>query len=150
LEPPICPSLHNLSPQETPSLPLSLLHLRQRLLRLRSRPALSTAVAMSRAMAMTALINKLTSRPFVFFGMFHPSPRERRRQRLTRCGTRLLAAAVPERSRQSRGLGQPPGAASATPLRITRPARFCTALCSSPCCSVFAIRLSCDASPETQ
>ena len=27
-------------------------------------------------MAMTALINKLTSRPFVFFGMFHPSPRE--------------------------------------------------------------------------
>src|SRR6516225_677171 len=36
----------------------------------------STAVAMSRAMAMTALINKLTSRPFVFFGMFHPSPRE--------------------------------------------------------------------------
>jgi hypothetical protein len=25
--------------------------------------------------------------------MFHPSPRERRRQRLTRCGTRLLAAA---------------------------------------------------------
>src|SRR5712671_3090509 len=74
-------------------------------------------------LAMTALINKLTSRPFVFFGMFHPSPRERRRQRLTRCGTRLLAAAVPERSRQSRGLGQPPGAASATPLRITRPAR---------------------------
>ena len=62
---------------------------------------------MSRAMAMTALINKLTSRPFVFFGMFHPSPRERRRQRLTRYGTRLLAAAVPERSRQSRGLGQP-------------------------------------------
>ena len=53
-------------------LALSLLHLRQRLLRLRSRPALSTAVAMSRAMAMTALINKLTSRPFVFFGMFHP------------------------------------------------------------------------------
>jgi len=43
-------------------LALSLLHLRQRLLRLRSRPALSTAVAMSRAMAMTALINKLTSR----------------------------------------------------------------------------------------
>jgi hypothetical protein len=39
---------------------------------------------------------------------------------------------VPERSRESRGLGQPPGAASATPLRITRPARFCTALCSSP------------------
>ena len=104
------------SPQETPFLPLSLLHLRQRLLRLRSRPALSTAVAMSRAMAMTALINKLTSRPFVLFGMFHPSPRERRRQRLTRCGTRLLAAAVPERSRQSRGLGQPPGAASATPF----------------------------------
>ena len=34
--------------------------------------------------------------------MFHPSPRERRRQRLTYCGTRLLAAAVPERSRQSR------------------------------------------------
>jgi hypothetical protein len=29
---------------------------------------------MSRAMTMTALINKLTSRPFVFFGMFHPSP----------------------------------------------------------------------------
>src|SRR6516165_5519653 len=73
-----------------------------------STPALSTAAAMSRAMAMTALIDKLTSRPFVFFGMFHPSPRERRRQRLTRCGTRLLAAAVPERSRQSRGLGQPP------------------------------------------
>src|ERR1700724_380375 len=100
---------------------LSLLHLRQRLLRLRSRPALSTAVAMSRAMAMTALINKLTSRPFVFFGMFHPSPRERRRQRLTRCGTRLLAAAGPERSRAGPGLGQPPGAASATPLRHTTP-----------------------------
>ena len=54
------------SPQETPFLPLSLLHLRQRLLRLRSRPALSTAVAMSRAMAMTALINKLTSAPLCF------------------------------------------------------------------------------------
>src|SRR6516225_8704210 len=73
-----------------------------------SRPTLSTAGAMFRAMAMTALIDKLTSRPFVFFGMFHPSPRERPRQRLTRCGTRLLAAAVPERSRQSRGLGQRP------------------------------------------
>src|SRR5260370_9806226 len=79
-----------------------------------SRPALSTAVAMSRAMAMTALINKLTSRPFVFFGMFHPSPRELRRQRLTRCGTRLLAAAVPERAAEPRtgsaprsGLGDP-------------------------------------------
>jgi hypothetical protein len=69
---------------------------------------------MSRAIAMTALINKLTSRPFVCFGMFHPSPRERRRQRLTRCGTQLLAAAVPERSRQAEdwvsprsGLGDP-------------------------------------------
>src|SRR6516225_477301 len=41
-----------------------------------STPALSTAAAMSRAMAMTTLIDKLTSRPFVFFGMFHPSPRE--------------------------------------------------------------------------
>ena len=81
-----------------------------------SRPTLSTAGAMSRAMAMTALINKLTSRPFVFFGMFHPSPRERRRQRLTRCGTRLLAAAVPERSRQSRGLGQPPERPRRPPL----------------------------------
>src|ERR1700720_3314762 len=97
-----------------------------------SRPALSTVVAMSRAMAMTALINKLTSRPFVFFGMFHPSPRDRRRQRLTRCGTRLLAAPVPEPSRESPGLGQPPGPASAAPLRIPRPPRFCTPLCSSP------------------
>jgi hypothetical protein len=96
------------SPQETPSLPLSPLHLRQRPSACGRRPALSTAAAMPRTMAMTVLINKLTSRPFVFFGMFHPIPRERRRQRLTRCGTRLLAAAVPERSRQGRGLGQPP------------------------------------------
>src|SRR5215469_14198458 len=37
LEPLTCPSLHNLSPQETPSLPLTLLHLRQRFLRLREQ-----------------------------------------------------------------------------------------------------------------
>src|SRR5215471_17419418 len=73
-----------------------------------SRPTMSTAVAMSRAMAMTALINELTSRPFVFFGMFHPSPRERRRQRLTYCGTRLLAAAVPERSAAEPRTGSAP------------------------------------------
>src|SRR5262249_49797678 len=97
LEPPICPSSHNLSPQETAILVFITPQLAPSSA-CRSRPALSTTVAMSRAMAMTVLINKLTSGPFVFFGMFHPSPRERRRQRLTYCGTRLLAAAVPERS----------------------------------------------------
>jgi hypothetical protein len=76
LEPPICPSLHNLSPQETPSLPYHSSTCASASSACGSGPALSTAVAMSRATAMTALINKLTSRPFVFFGMFHPSPRE--------------------------------------------------------------------------
>ena len=105
LEPPICPSLHNLSPQETPSLRLSLLHLRQRLLRLRSRPALSTAVAMSRAMAMTALINKLTSRPLVFFGMFYPKPTRAapstanalRNAVVSGCGARALNSPIRQR-----------------------------------------------------
>src|SRR6516162_2274001 len=48
-------------------LALSLLHLRQRLLRLREQPALSTAVAMSRATAMTALINKTHVAPLCVF-----------------------------------------------------------------------------------
>ena len=59
LEPPICPSLHNLSPQETPSLPYHSSTCASASSACGSRPALSTAVAMSRAMAMTALINKL-------------------------------------------------------------------------------------------
>ena len=108
------------------------------------------AAAMSRAMAMTALIDKLTSRPFVYFEMFHPIPRERRRQRLTRygnavvsgCGARALAAGP--------RTGSAPGGPSATPLRITRAARFCTTLRSSPCCSAFAIRLNCDAASATR
>src|ERR1700736_1568903 len=71
LEPPICPIIHNLSPQETPSLPYHSSTCASASSACGSRPALSTAVAMSRATAMTALINKPTSRPFVFFGMFH-------------------------------------------------------------------------------
>src|SRR5262249_24007239 len=55
LEPPICPSFHNLSPQETPSLPYHSSTCASASSECGSRPALSTAVAMSCAMAMTAL-----------------------------------------------------------------------------------------------
>src|SRR5271169_2842597 len=56
LEPPICPSLHNLSPQETSSLPYHSSTCASASSACGGRPALSTAIAMSRAMAMTALI----------------------------------------------------------------------------------------------
>src|SRR6516162_7997118 len=75
VEPPICPSLHNLSPQETPSLPYHSFTCASASSTCGSTPALYTAAAMSRPMAMTALINKLTSRPFVFLNsiQFHES-----------------------------------------------------------------------------
>src|SRR5712671_2220488 len=79
------------------------------------RPALSTAVAMSRAMAMTALINKLTSRPFVFFWNV-PSKSTRaapstanalRNEVVSGCGTRALAAEPRTGSAPRSGLGDP-------------------------------------------
>ena len=96
------------------------------------------AAAMSRAMAMTALIDKLTSRPFVYFEMFHPIPRERRRQRLTRygnavvsgCGARALAAEPRTGSASQSGLGDSdatrllcPDCGSRRPARQPRIAR---------------------------
>jgi len=45
---------------------------------------------------------------------------------------------------------QRPGEAAATPLLTTRPAAANTALRSPPSCNELAIRLSCEASPNTQ